>query len=77
MIVFAHIPFAQCKSEIYEISKHFYEKILNVKDQDSYPMVLVGNKCDVSEEKRGKEGVGREFIQENGEGELYFRFKGL
>ena len=42
------------------------EKILRAKDADSVPMVLVGNKCDLSDERQVKAEEGRELAKQWG-----------
>ena len=42
----------------------FREGILRVKDMDSVPMVLVGNKCDLDEERQVTESEGKKIANE-------------
>ena len=36
----------------YEEIKGFEQQILRVKDRDSFPMILLGNKCDLESERQ-------------------------
>lgn len=36
----------------FELLKEFHQMILRVKDQDTFPVILVGNKCDLEYERR-------------------------
>lgn len=44
----------------------FKEKILRAKEMDKVPMVLIGNKCDLTEEREVSEAQGRELAEEMG-----------
>jgi GTPase KRas len=45
------IVYSVIDKKTFEETKEFYEQILRVKDQDSFPMVLVGNKSDLESER--------------------------
>ncbi|KAB7500763.1 Ras-related protein M-Ras [Armadillidium nasatum] len=47
----------------FENIPHFYNQILRVKDKDSYPMLLVGNKIDLVHQRKVSEEMGREMSQ--------------
>ncbi len=44
----------------FENIRHFYTQILRVKDRDTYPMLLVGNKVDLVHLRKVSEEQGRE-----------------
>ncbi|KAF9474352.1 ras-domain-containing protein [Pholiota conissans] len=48
----------------------FYEEILRVKDQDSFPMILVANKCDLEYERQVSRNDGRDLANRYGCGFL-------
>jgi len=53
----------------FEYVNLFREQILKVKDVDSFPIIIVGNKCDLEQEREVSTSKGREYA------ELYgFRF---
>jgi len=47
------------RSSFEEISK-FYNQILRVKDRNEFPMILVGNKCDLDNERAVSQTEGQE-----------------
>jgi len=54
--------------ESFEEINQFHQQILRVKDKDNFPMVLVGNKCDLEYERQV--GMNGEFCLES---ELHLR----
>jgi len=46
--------------ESFEEINQFHQQILRVKDKDNFPMVLVGNKCDLEYERQV--GMNGEFL---------------
>ncbi|KAL1915818.1 uncharacterized protein VTP21DRAFT_6206 [Calcarisporiella thermophila] len=46
-----------------EISQ-FHQQILRVKDKDVFPMLVVGNKCDLADERQVSQAEGRELAEE-------------
>src|ERR1700735_4970909 len=48
--------------ESFEEINTFHQQILRVKDKDNFPMILVGNKCDLEYERQvGINGTSRPF----------------
>ena len=45
------LVFSLCGADTLEDCSQIYEQILRVKDTDRYPCVLIGNKCDLNEER--------------------------
>jgi len=48
------------KESLYDLEA-LYENILRVKDEDSFPVVLIGNKCDLSKDRRVLESEVKAF----------------
>lgn len=44
----------------------FHQQILRVKDRDQFPVVIVGNKCDLESDRQVTEDEGRELAKEFG-----------
>jgi len=44
----------------------FRDQILRVKDSNSYPMVLIGNKCDLEDQRRVSTNEGNELAKKFG-----------
>jgi GTPase KRas protein len=47
----------------FEAITNFREQILRVKDEESYPMVIVGNKCDLQKDREVSTSEGRELAK--------------
>ena len=44
----------------FEAVESFRDQILRVKDEDSYPMIILGNKCDLENEREVQTSEGRD-----------------
>ncbi|KAJ1549876.1 Ras GTPase, partial [Nowakowskiella sp. JEL0078] len=44
----------------------FYSQILRVKDRDYYPIIIVGNKCDLENERQVSTAEGRDLARSYG-----------
>lgn len=50
--------------ESFEEINQFHQQILRVKDKDNFPMVLIGNKCDLEYERQvGMNGERLNFLR--------------
>jgi len=52
--------------ESFEEINQFHQQILRVKDKDNFPMVLVGNKCDLEYERQVGMNEGRDLAKHLG-----------
>jgi GTPase KRas protein len=46
------IVYSITSRESFEEVLQFHQQILRVKDQDTYPVVIIGNKCDLEYERQ-------------------------
>jgi GTPase KRas protein len=47
----------------FEAINHFRNQILRVKDEDSYPLVILGNKCDLEKDREVATSEGKELAK--------------
>jgi len=52
--------------ESFEEINQFHQQILRVKDKDNFPMVLIGNKCDLEYERQVGMNEGRDLAKHLG-----------
>jgi GTPase KRas len=48
----------------FEEIQRFYQQILRVKDKDWFPVVLVGNKCDLENQRQVGQGEGKDLAKQ-------------
>lgn len=61
------IVYSVASKSSFEAVTNFRDQILRVKDEDQYPMVILGNKCDLSDEEREVQtNEGRELAKQLG-----------
>jgi small GTP-binding protein len=58
------LVFSVIDRKTFEEINEFYEQILRVKDTDAFPMVLVGNKCDLESERVISQEEAKNFAKE-------------
>jgi len=60
------LVYSICSRSTFQAIKGFHEKILQVKDVDSYPIVILGNKADLASQREVSTKQGEELAQSLG-----------
>jgi len=60
------LAYAITSRESFEEIQGFHQQILRVKDKDNFPMILVGNKCDLEYERQVGMNEGRDLAKHLG-----------
>ncbi|KAI9002722.1 Ras GTPase [Gaertneriomyces sp. JEL0708] len=58
------LVYSICQRESFDEVRGFWEQILRVKDRESFPVVLVGNKCDLEPERVVGTHEGRDLAKQ-------------
>jgi len=55
------IVYSVTSRQSFDNLKNFHEQILRVKDEDSFPVVILGNKCDLEKDREVSTSDGKKF----------------
>lgn len=60
------IVYSVASRSSFEAVTNFRDQVLRVKDEDHYPMIILGNKCDLENEREVPVAEGRELAKQLG-----------
>jgi len=60
------IVYSITSRQTFEALNHFHDQILRVKDEDSFPVAVLGNKCDLEKDREVSTMEGKEFADSIG-----------
>lgn len=60
------IVYSVASRSSFEAVTNFRDQILRVKDEDEYPMIILGNKCDLEHEREIQTHEGKELAKQLG-----------